>query len=240
MDTAVAAQNKIEMIRRLRNDQVGMKVWYTGRPTESFFASSVQLVCNYFLSGFTILFMKKLLLLIIFGTIILLHSAAAEDTTAISVILNNFGARNYAAGVIPNADMDKIIAAGIRAPSASNRQPWLVTVVSTPALTAKLMNNLPEGNVLVIVSSDSDSREHFLDCALAIENIYLAAQALGYGSRIYVGPVSRVNGSLKKELGIPQERSVVAIIRVGRLAENIDAATSASPRKSANDIVTYK
>jgi nitroreductase len=184
--------------------------------------------------------MKKLLLSVMFGALTLVYGAAEEEADAVSVILNNFGARNYTAGTIPKADLDKIIAAGIRAPSANNKQPWQFTIVTTPALTAKIMNDLPEGNALIIVSADSDSRENFLDCALAIENIYLAAQALGYGSRIYAGPVGRINGGLKKELGIPQERAVVSLVRVGRLSKNTDGVTSASPRKSASSVVTYK
>jgi nitroreductase len=185
-------------------------------------------------------FMKKLILSILFGVAGLSYVAAEEAADTVSVILNNFGARNYDAGAIPRADLEKIVAAGIRAPSASNKQPWHFTVVSTPALTAKLINGLPEGNTLIIVSADSDNRDNFLDCALAIENIYLAAQALGYGSRIYASPVSKINGGLKKELGIPAERAVVAVVRVGRLAKNADAATSASPRKPADTVVTYK
>jgi nitroreductase len=184
--------------------------------------------------------MKKLILSILFGAAGLFYAAAEEAADAVSVILNSFGAMNYSAGAIPKADLEKIVAAGIRAPSASNKQPWHFTVVSTPALTAKLMSGLPEGNIFIVVSADSNNRDSFFDCALAVENIYLAAQALGYGSRIYAGPVSKINGGLKKELGIPAERAVVTVVRVGRIAKSADAATSASPRKPTDTVVTYK
>ncbi|MDR1231130.1 MAG: nitroreductase family protein [Spirochaetaceae bacterium] len=164
---------------------------------------------------------------------------SAEETAA-SVILNNFGARSYAQGTIPRADLDKIVSAGVRAPSAGNRQPWRFTVVTDPQLAKKIMNDAPNGNVFIIVSTDSSSRDALFDCALAAENIYLAAQALGYGSRIYASPLNTVNNSLKNELGIQPQCNAVAVIRVGRLAPNVDAVSSASSRKPAGETVTYK
>jgi nitroreductase len=162
------------------------------------------------------------------------------EEAAVSVILNNFGAGNYVPGAIPKADLDKIVSAGVRAPSAGNSQPWRFTVVTDSQLAKKIMNNAPDGNVFIIVSADSSSREALFDCALATENIYLAAQALGYGSRIYASPLNAVNGALKNELGIQPAFSAVAVIRVGRLAPNVDAVSSASPRKPAGNTVTYK
>jgi nitroreductase len=184
--------------------------------------------------------MKKLLTVLALSMAVLMNGTADEAADAVSVILNNFGAANYAPGTIPKTDLDRIITAGIRAPSARNRQPWRFTVVSTAALAKKIVNGITEGNVLIVVSADSDSSADTLDCALAVESIYLAAQALGYGSRIYTGPVSNINSNLKNELGIPRERSAVAVVRVGRLAANVDAASSASPRKPADSLVTYK
>jgi nitroreductase len=167
-------------------------------------------------------------------------AAVVAEETAVSVILNNFGAGSYAQGAIPGADLDRIVSAGVRAPSSGNRQPWRFTVVRDPLLVKKIMGSAPEGNVFIIVSADSSSRDAVFDCALAAENIYLAAQALGYGSRIYASPLNTVNGSLKPELGIEPPFSAVAVVRVGRLAPNVDAVSSASPRKPARDTVTYK
>jgi nitroreductase len=182
--------------------------------------------------------MKKFLVTCLFFTAVLTGGTAEE--AAVSVILNNFGARSYAAGGIPRADLDKIVSAGVRAPSAGNRQPWHFTVVSDTQLTKKIMGNAPDGNVFIIVSADPSSRDALFDCALATGNIYLAAQALGYGSRIYVSLLNTVNGSLKSDLGIQQGFNAVAVIRIGRLASSVDAVSSASPRKPASDTVTYR
>jgi len=160
-----------------------------------------------------------------------------------SVIINHYAARNFIAGAIPAADLDRIIQAGIRAPSARNLQPWHFTVVQNQNLAKKMVSDNVDGNVLIVVSAPGDGKTNgvqILDCALAVENIYLAAQALGYGSRIYTGPMDNLNKNLKAELGLPSGHSAVALIRVGKVQSGVDVVSAASNRKKAEEVVTYK
>jgi len=99
-----------------------------------------------------------------------------------------------------------------------------------------------DGNVIIVVSAAGDGRTNgteILDCGLAVQSIYLAAQALGYGSRIYTGPMNEINRNLKAELGLPNGHSAVALIRIGKV-NNTDAVSGASSRKSVDSVVTYK
>ena len=165
-----------------------------------------------------------------------------EDPDPAAVILNNYAARDFLAGDIPEADLDIIIQAGVRAPSARNLQPWHFTVVQNHDLAKEIISNNLEGNILIVVSAQGDGKTNgvqILDCALAIENIYLAAQALGYGSRIYTGPMDTVN-SLKAALDFPAGYNAVALVRIGKTAPGVDAVSAASSRKPAEEIVTYK
>ena len=165
-----------------------------------------------------------------------------EDTDPAAVILNNYAARDFLAGDIPEADLDILIQAGVRAPSARNLQPWHFTVIQNQELAREIISNNLEGNVLIVVSAQGDGKTNgvqILDCALAVENIYLAAQALGYGSRIYTGPMNAVN-SLKAELEFPAGYNAVALVRIGKIAAGVDAVSAASSRKPAEEIVTYK
>jgi nitroreductase len=168
---------------------------------------------------------------------------AQEARPGIDVILNHYATWNFISGVIPKVDLDRIVQAGIRAPSADNRQPWLFTVVQPKNLTSKIISNITDGNVIIVISganAASNSRV-VLDCALATESIYLASQSLGYGSRIYTGPtVEGINRNLKGELGIPSANSVVAVVRIRKIQSDIDAVSAASLRKSAGDVVNYK
>ena len=145
--------------------------------------------------------------------------------------------------MIPKADLDRIVQAGVRSPSAANRQPWQFTVVQNQALAKKIVSQVVDGNVLIVISAQGDGKTNgaaILDCALAAESIYLAAQALGYGSRIYTGPIDGVNNRFKSDLGLPTGHSAVVLVRVGKVAPGVDATSAASRRKSVDEVVNYK
>ena len=169
--------------------------------------------------------------------------AQRADNPALNTIINNYAARNFAAGAVTRAELDLIIQAGIRSPSARNQQPWHFTVVQDLALARQLVPQTTEGNVLIVVSADGDGKTNgavILDCALAVQSIYLAAQALGLGSRIYTAPIDNINRSFKSQLGFSQNHNAIAVVRIGRLPPGADAASSASPRNTAERMVTYK
>ncbi|MDR1788473.1 MAG: nitroreductase family protein [Treponema sp.] len=167
---------------------------------------------------------------------------AQEGKAALDVMLKNYGERNYAAEPVAKADLDLIVQAGLRAPSAMNKQPWHFTVVQDAALKGKVISGAEKGGAIIVISAKDDTNPRVtLDCALAAENVYLAAQALGYGSRIYTGPVSDVNKKHKAALGLPSGYNAVILVRIGVLAKaGTDALSGASPRNAAKDMVTYK
>jgi nitroreductase len=169
--------------------------------------------------------------------------AQETNNAAYNNLIGHYAARNnFIAGAISRSDIEKILTAGLRAPSANNRQPWYFTVVQSRDLAGRIVPGMPEGNILIVISASGDGKTNgreILDCGLATESIYLAAQALGYGSRIYTGPMDAVNGRLRAELGLPGGHSAVALVRVGRI-EKIDAVSAASSRKTLNNMVTYK
>ena len=164
-------------------------------------------------------------------------------TMVLISMFNHYAAGNFIAGTIPRADLDKIIQAGIRAPSARNLQPWHFTVVVNQALANKVLDRNVDGNVYVLVSAAGDGKTNgvqILDCALAVQSINLAAQSLGYGARIYTGRNDWLNNNLKAELGLPANHNVVAFVRIGRVASWVDGVSGASARKKPADMVTYK
>ena len=189
--------------------------------------------------------MKKLCVMIVSMSMFLgcLQLAAQENRGPAAVMLNHYAARNFLTGAISAADLDVLIQAGVRAPSASNRQPWHFTVVRTLSLAQKIVPQAVEGNVLIVISAAGDGKTNtreIIDCALATESIYLAAQALSLGSRIYTGPINALNSNLKGELGLPSGHNAVAVVRVGKVQPGVDAVSAASARKKAEELVTYK
>ena len=169
--------------------------------------------------------------------------AQSADNPALRSIINHFSPRNFEAGSITKAELDLIIQAGVRAPSAGNRQPWHFTVVQNQDLVRRIVPQATNGNILIIVSAAGDGRTNgpaILDCGLATQSMYLAAQALGLGSRIYTGPMDTVNRNFKTELALPADHNAVALVRIGRLPAGVDAVSSASARNDAGRTVTYK
>ncbi|MDR0589110.1 MAG: nitroreductase family protein [Spirochaetaceae bacterium] len=168
---------------------------------------------------------------------------SAQEVPGAEAIINHYAARNFAAGDITQAELDTILAAGVRSPSARNRQPWHFTVVRNRTLSNQIVPNISDGNILIIVSAAGDGKTNgaeILDCALATQSIYLAAQALGLGSRIYTGPMDAINSRFKGDLGLPGGYSAVALVRIGRLPPGADAVSGASGRKAPDSVVTYK
>ena len=158
------------------------------------------------------------------------------------VILSHYATRNFIEGAIPAGDLDTILQTGVRAPSARNRQPWHFTVVRDLELAQKIIPQTLEGNVIVVVSAEGDGKTNaveIIDCSLAVQSIYLAAQALGYGSRIYTGPIGSLNDNLKGELDLPAGHNAVVAVRIG-LDGTTDAVSAASARNPADSMITYK
>ena len=176
------------------------------------------------------------------------QKAELPDTGSFSeknswVTLSHYATRNFLAGEIPENDLELIVLAGIRAPSARNLQPWFFTVVREPDLARKIIPQTEDGNVLIVVSAEGDGKTNYvqiLDCSLAVQNIYLTAQSLGYGSRIYTAPIENLNNNLKADLEIPDSRSAVAVVRIGLFNIEADAISGASGRRDADTMVTYK
>ncbi|MCL1928086.1 MAG: nitroreductase family protein [Treponema sp.] len=185
--------------------------------------------------------MKKSIFIL--GMILLTVSfASAQNNTAINTIIHHYAARDYLPGAVSQSDLDQIIRAAVNTPSASNRQPWHFTIVQNFDLAKRIVPNVTEGNVLFVISAAGDSQTNItqiIDCSLAAQTVYMAAQALGLGSRIYTGPVSAVNRDIKASLGLPNGHSVVIIVRIGRV-QPVDAVSAASARNPPDRMVTYK
>ena len=185
--------------------------------------------------------MKKNIAIMILILSCVLSLKAQDGANRLGVILNHYSpGRAFATGAIPRADLDLIVQAGIRTGSAGNRQPWFFTVVQDSNLAQRIISQSVQGNVIIVISTEGNTSREFMDCAMAAQSMYLAAQALGYGSQIYIAPIPVVNRDLKGELGLPDNRNAVIAVRIGRVASGTDAVSSASPRRNASEIVTFK
>ena len=189
--------------------------------------------------------MKKSFLSFCLLLILCVSTASAQswDNPALKNLTNHYAASDFRMGTVTKAELDQIIQAGVRAPSARNSQPWYFTVVQDQFLGGQIIRQFSHGNVLIIVSAKGDGKTNgpvILDCGLAVQSMYLAAQAIGLGSRIYTGPVDDINRHYKTKLGLASDQNAIAVIRIGHISPFADAVSSASPRNNTDKTVTYK
>lgn len=153
--------------------------------------------------------------------------------------------RDYTDAPLDEKAIRELIDAAIQAPSAVNQQPWSFTVVRDKALLARisdeakahLLKSTPAallshhfqellGNrkfdifyhapALIVISSLADSAWAVEDCALAAENLMLAARGEGLGT-CWIGFAQGWLRTLegKAALGLPATYLPVAPIIVG-------------------------
>jgi nitroreductase len=161
----------------------------------------------------------------------------------IDVILSGYSVKMFTSEPVSDNDIDLILKCGIKAPSARNSQLWKFTVVKDTTLIDELIPKITRGNILIVVSGldpNPDGINVYFDCALATENMFIAAQSLGLGGHIYTGPVKNINATKLKLLELPEGYKVISVLRVGTVDRNVDAVTSASARKASEEIVNYK
>ena len=184
--------------------------------------------------------MKKQLLASILAFFLVAVMAYGQQTDSASdLILKSYSARTFTSESVSAGDLEVILKCGIKAPSASNRQPWTFTVVRDLSVMQQMIGNVVDGNVLILICGAETGTTVDFDCGLATENMTIAAQSLGLGARIYTGPIANINSTMKQALQIPAGWRGVAVLRVGHIEKNVDAVSAASPRKSYDEVVTF-
>lgn len=141
-----------------------------------------------------------------------------KDT--ISAIVERRSVRKYKPEAMPEEDLQTVLEAGRQAPSAANRQPWHFVVVKDTAQKRKLAEAcsgqswMAEAAVIVAGVGKPGVNEKWypVDVAIAMENMILAAAALGYGT-CWIGAFDPK--LVESVLGIPDELEVVALTPVG-------------------------
>ena len=131
-------------------------------------------------------------------------------------------------GRVPREDLTAIMQAGLDAPSGCNKQTTSLIAVDDPKLLERLREVIqpPVGEtapaiICVLTRRIIAYRDRCFavqDYSAAIENMLLAAAALGYGSCWYEGHITdtdRIGDRMAKILGVPEEYELVCILPVG-------------------------
>jgi nitroreductase len=146
--------------------------------------------------------------------------------------------RDFTGDPIPREDLLRIVDAGRLAATGSNRQPWDFLIVTERALIPRLMASgkwMEKSAAIIAVVMDPASRWWVEDGAAAIENMLLAATALGYGTCWVEGDALPLESQFKKLLGIPEKKRLLALIPVG-----VPTAWPKQTKKSLDEIIHWE
>ena len=131
-------------------------------------------------------------------------TAAAAQTPlkipdALTVIHNRKSVRTYLDKPVTKEQIEILLRAGMAAPTAADKRPWVFVAVTDRAVLDKLSNTsqyskmLTKAGAAIIVCGDTrkglKSDVWVQDCSAASENILLAAEAIGLGA-VWCGFIS--------------------------------------------------
>ena len=161
----------------------------------------------------------------------------SDADLALNVILTRRSIRRFTNQAVPEALLERILEAGLHAPSGHNLQTWQFTVVKQPEQIQRLKTaakaSAAAQNVgcygfenpacLILVSNDNRNPNSCQDASCAAENMLLSAHALGLGACwLNVLRTLREIEPVKSVLdayGVPAGHTVWSMIALGYPAE---------------------
>ena len=164
---------------------------------------------------------------------------------AIKCLLERRSIRSFKEQKIKREDLEIIVKAAYHAPSGRNRQVWQFTVVQNKEIIGDLAKCLrikldrDEGycfynpDTVILCSNPKDNPLGIEDCAVAMENIFLASHALGIGS-VWINQFKGVcdDPIVRKELdkiGVPADHAVYGMAALGYAADDAERNFEKNP-----------
>ena len=141
--------------------------------------------------------------------------------------------RSYTDESVSEEHVRMLLEATMSAPSAGNRQPWELVVVTEREKLDALADGHPHGKMLyraplcIAVCGDParsfpgiEQQYWIQDCCAATENLLIAAAGLGLGT-VWLGvhPLVDRQEAIRKTLSIPDHIAPLCLIPVGHPAE---------------------
>ena len=133
-------------------------------------------------------------------------------------------------------DLEKIVQAGLEAPSGKNCQTTRFVIVEEPGLLEQIGQMHPankamqQAKAMIVCIIDTNPEAIYEgfefqveDCGAAVENMLLAITALGYAS-VWIDGWLRVDGhneTIGKLLGVPETKVVRILLPVGVPAKEV-------------------
>lgn len=157
-------------------------------------------------------------------------SSATSQVSAdvLECIMTRASVRQYKKDAVPDSLLEKVLRAGMAAPTAMNKQPWVFIVVNDRQLLDGIHAKMPnvhcqDAPLAIVVCGDMDKaiegegRDYWIqDTSAATENMLLAAHALGLGT-VWCGltPMSERVAWMKEYLAMPANLEPLGLVCLG-------------------------
>lgn len=155
------------------------------------------------------------------------------------IITKRRSVRKFTDKNISEEDIQKIIDAGLSAPSGGGAEPWRITVIQNKDVQRELVqickreflekgsewrknwakmdnfNPFYDPDVLFVIGNKSDVENSNEDCCFLVENMVLMAESLGLSSCIIRDICWAINKENQEKFGLPKEYDCFMCISVG-------------------------
>lgn len=145
-----------------------------------------------------------------------------RESFVFSAIYSRRSIRNFKTDKrVETRKVNKLLRAAMAAPSACNIQPWDFIVIDDKDLISRIKNGIERYGdyntplILVVTGNNKNIpwQDHgILDCALAMENIMIAAPTIGLGT-VCIGGFNRKE--VKAILKLPEEVEAIGMLYIG-------------------------
>jgi nitroreductase len=153
-------------------------------------------------------------------------------------IVKRRSVRSYTGESIPKEHLLKIVDAGRLAASGNNRQPWDFIIIMDQNLIQQLKvaaEWMENAGAIIAVVMDPSSRWWVEDGAAAVQNMLIAATALGYGSCWLEGYTLQREQVFKALLNVPEDRRLLTLVPVG-----VPTAWPEKEKRTLDDVIHWE
>lgn len=156
------------------------------------------------------------------------------EEVVLNTIFGRRSIRRYKAQEVERGQIIRLLQAGMAAPSTCNLQIWEFVIVTERGRLDALRRSTVQGDfnapVAVVVCGNTanvpwDDEDWRIDCSAAVENMMVAATAMGLGS-VWIGGFDEA--AVRALLGIPDHIKVMSVVYFGYPAEEKSPGTKYS------------
>lgn len=157
-------------------------------------------------------------------------------------VMTRRSVREYLPEAVGRDVLGRIVAAGVEAPSGCNMQLRQYVIVDDPAVMERIrplsgaMTGAPAAIVLLVEPKGTRFGEFWVqDASAAMENMLLAAVAMGYAACWVEGALRRCEDELRGILAVPEHLRIWSLLPVGKPG----GQPGRPPKPEAGEITHY-